>query len=106
MQETKEDNITSTEPKVERLSGREAQDFMNQVLMDVAGADTLEEANTILVGRPRLGETKGASETIHCKVTPAWKKTILDDAASQGMSLSDYLRDCLTRRHRELQPTV
>ena len=94
------------EGKVERLSGRRAQDCMNQVLMDVAGADTLEEANTVLVGRPRLGETKNASEVIHCKVTPGWKQTIREDAASQGMSLSDYMRDCLIRRHRDITPTA
>ena len=95
--------MSSEQIKVTRLSGQDAQDFMNQVLMDVAGASTLEEANTILVGRPRLGQKKDAVEYLHCKVTPEFKQEIVADAASQKMSLSDYMRECFMLRHRQLQ---
>lgn len=62
-----------------------------------------DDTCSVLVGRPHLGETEKANAIIHFKVTPFWRDMIQEDAASQNMCLSEYLRDLILRRHMELR---
>ena len=43
---------------MQRMEGQEAQDYMNSLLMEVAGADTMEDAHRTLLGRPRLTSSR------------------------------------------------
>lgn len=63
---------------------------------------THEHGHTIQVGRPPLDRTEKANAIIHFKVTPSWRDMIQQDAASQNMRISEYLRDLTLRRHMEL----
>lgn len=88
--------------RVERREGTEAQDYMNSLLMQVAGAAGMEDAHRILVGRPRISRDEKADTTVHFKVPKSWRTMIVSDAASQNMTVSEYMRDLTLRRHEEL----
>lgn len=80
----------------------DAQDYMNNLLMDVAGANTLEQANMILVGRPRLGSKNENTETIQFKVPASWKELISAEAKKRQISLSDYMRELMIAGHNSI----
>lgn len=80
----------------------DAQEYMNNLLMDITGTDTLEQANMILVGRPRLGSKNENTETIQFKVPASWKELVSAEAKRRQISLSDYMRELMIAGHNSI----
>lgn len=76
-----------------------AQEYMNSLLMDITDTDTIEEANTILVGRPRLGDVREPTTTINFKVPSSWKTLMTAEAKNRNQTLSDYIRELTAIGH-------
>ena len=87
----------------ERHEGAEAAAFARDLLMEATGADDIMDAREMVMGRPAIGQRSEPSVSVQFRVPQSWKPQIDQDAAKQGMTLSEYLRDLVMDRHRELQ---
>ena len=83
--------------------GAEAQEHMNGLLMELTKTDNMEDAHMALVGRPALASKSEPSVAVQFRVPESWKPQIDQDAAKQGMTVSEYMRSLVLDRHRELQ---
>ena len=83
--------------------GAEAQEHMNGLLMELTGTDNMEDAHMAFVGRPALSSKSEPSVAVQFRVPKSWKPQIDQDAARQGMTLSEYLRSLVVAAHREPQ---
>lgn len=86
--------------KTEHLEGEEARQFGIQMVKDLAGGvDTIEEAHTILFGRPTLeaAKTREKTEQVQVRVPHSWKQKLDKAAKSSGMSRSNYLREIIAK---------
>lgn len=88
---------------VERHEGAEAAQFAQHLLMEATGTNNIGSAKAMLLGRPTIEEQREKSSLIQFRVPESWKPQIEQDAASQGQSLSEYLRDLVAANHRDLK---
>lgn len=71
----------------------------DQTVVVMTGAFDVPDGYARLVGRPRLGEQYEPSAVIQFRVPRSWKQVVKQDAASYGMSVSEYLRFLVARNH-------
>jgi hypothetical protein len=64
-------------------------------LLAVTGADTIEEATRLALGRPRVGEARRPSVVWKVRASPQLDKLATDLAKHQGMTLSVLVRDAV-----------
>ncbi len=57
----------------------------------------------MVMRRPAIGQRPEPSVAIQFRVPKSWKPLIIQDAAKQGMNVSEYMRDLVMDRHRKLQ---
>ena len=88
---------------ITEYEGAEAQEFMNNWMMEVTETDNMEDAHMAFVGRPALSSKSEPSVAVQFRVPKSWKPQIDQDAAKQGMTLSEYLRSLVLAAHREPQ---
>ncbi len=88
---------------ITEYEGAEAQEFMNNWMTEVTETDNMEDAHMAFVGRPAIGQRSEPSVAVQFRVPESWKPQIDQDAAKQGMNVSEYLRDLVMDRHRKLQ---
>lgn len=81
------------------LEGAEAQEFANNLLMEITGTQSMEEAREIFLGRPTLEREKSKSKDkttqVQLRIPQSWKKRIDVAAKKQGSTRSAYLRDII-----------
>ncbi|MCI1914271.1 MAG: type II toxin-antitoxin system HicB family antitoxin [Bifidobacteriaceae bacterium] len=85
---------------VTALEGDEARRFGSQLIKDAAGGvDTLEEAHTILFGRPTLEKqaTREKTEQVQVRIPHSWKRRIDKAAKSKGQTRSVFLRNIIKK---------
>jgi hypothetical protein len=63
--------------------------------MNATGAESLDEAMTLGLGRPPVGSERGPSPQVRARVTPGTKRQVRWIAAQQHRSESDIVRDAL-----------
>lgn len=74
--------------------GAEAQKVMNRLLMQATHTDTVEEANRVLLGRPRAGQSVPTTK-LQVRVPETWTERIDQIAGAHGESRSAWLRDLI-----------
>lgn len=81
------------------LEGEEAQEFANNLLMELTGTNSMEEAGEIFLGRPTLERQESAKRDkttqVQLRIPQSWKKRIDAAAKKQGSTRSAYLRDII-----------
>lgn len=86
--------------EVHEYHGEEARRTGIQMIKDAAGGvKTLEEAHTILLGRPTLEAEKNREKTeqVQVRVPHSWRKRIDEVSKAHGMSRSTYLRELIAK---------
>lgn len=69
------EQVTQIGVTMQRMEGQEAQDYMNSLLMEVAGADTMEDAHRTLLGRPRVNEHREETANMHLRLSNPYADT-------------------------------
>ena len=88
----------------ERHEGADAAKHARELLLEATGADDVQSARQMVVGRPALDDDADrASQPVVFRVPSGWKTLIENDAASQGQSVSEYLRVLVYANHKRLQ---
>lgn len=83
--------------KVAEYRGEQARQRAAQVLMEMTGADDVEEAQEVLLGRPRLKQGEKTVE-VHFKATQEMAEWLAAQRKRSGMRYkSDYLRMLVER---------
>ncbi|WRS30792.1 hypothetical protein U6G28_03640 [Actinomycetaceae bacterium MB13-C1-2] len=77
------------------LYGEGAATAARELLMVATGASTLDEAQTLAVGRPRVGQEKGASPTLRARVPQALKNSVAALAKEQNRPESEIVREAI-----------
>ena len=95
--------IWNPDKVTERREGVEAAAFARSLLMEATGADDITTAKEMVMGRPPIGHQSEPSVAVQFRVPKSWKPQIDQDAAKQGMTVSEYMRSLVSARHRELQ---
>ena len=95
--------IWNPDKVTERREGAEAAAFARALLMEATGADDITTAKEMVMGRPALSSKSEPSVAVQFRVPKSWKPQIDQDAAKQGMTLSEYLRSLVVAAHREPQ---
>ena len=103
---------TAVKPrKVAEYRGEAAQEHAAQVLMEMTGAANADDAENVLLGRPRLKQGE-ATVQVHFKVPQEMATWLAEQRKRSGMRYtSDYLRmlvkrdmDEHTEKHQTAQP--
>jgi hypothetical protein len=83
-------------------SGEQAQAEMDALLMKAAGTDDPDEAVSVLLGRPRVGEKREETVKIQVRVPQSWQREIDRKAAGRHLSRSQYLRQLIGHDTRQM----
>lgn len=75
--------------------GPEAAAEARRLLMAATGATSTEDLTRVVLGRPSLGTTVGASPVVRARVPQALKDRVTAIAESEGRNESDVVRDAL-----------
>lgn len=101
------EQITQNGMTMQRMEGQEAQDYMNSLLMEVAGTDTMEDAHRTLLGRPRVNEHREETTNMHLRLPKSLRRYAVQAAKRDGYdNQSEYVRALIAadaRRHN-VQP--
>ncbi|MCI1902011.1 MAG: ribbon-helix-helix domain-containing protein [Bifidobacteriaceae bacterium] len=85
-------------------SGEQAQNEMDEILTRAAGTATVDDAEAVLLGRPRVQEPRETTVKIQVRVPQSWQREIDRKAAGRHLSRSQYLRQLI--RHDAQQKTA
>ena len=77
------------------LRGADAADEARRSLMDATGAADLDELTHIVLGRPSVGTSSGASPVVRARVPQALKDRVAAVAKREHRKESDVVRDAL-----------
>lgn len=75
--------------------GPQAADEAQRLLMAATGAETVDNLTRIVLGRPNVGEKRGASPVVRARVPQALKDRIAAVAERENRKESDVVRDAL-----------
>lgn len=77
--------------------GKDAAKDGQDMILTATGSSSLEEANRIILGRPRLGEKVGRSPSVNIRVTPEMREELKARAAREEMTISEVGRKALAQ---------
>lgn len=82
-------------------TGEQAQREMDALLMKAAGTSTVNDAERVLLGRPRVEEHRETTVKIQVRVPQSWQESMDLKARESHMSRSQYLRELIGRDARQ-----
>ncbi|WP_314688215.1 hypothetical protein [uncultured Bifidobacterium sp.] len=82
--------------------GDDAQKEMDALLMKASGSSSVEEAESVLLGRPRAEEARESTVKLQVRVPISWQREIDRKAGDEHMSRSQYLRHLISEDARKV----
>lgn len=79
------------------LHGADAAAAGRAMLINATGADSIEDAISMTLGRPRVGEERGVSPTIRARVPRALKESLAALAKQDQRPESDIIREAVAQ---------
>ncbi|MCI1211855.1 MULTISPECIES: hypothetical protein [Bifidobacterium] len=81
--------------QAKEYTGREAQQQLATMFTQATNTATLDEAEQVLLGRPRAGQPHEETVRLQVRVPESWQKSLDSQAKTKHLSRSEYLRQLL-----------